>query len=180
MTEPQAITSDAPITTPQATAQTEIPACPTMVTAKPTQAEILAHPTRKVFHLNDILCLTTGLMLAREGAAALHRLVAFITEEDASARNTAINGHAAQQCVLEQLAFLSEINTASLYSVYQYKSSRNNPYLDIWLDMMALRYGAEHMLVTRAKWQAQKNSHKLPPPKCANLPANAGHVYAPA
>ena len=159
MTETQATTSDALITTQQSAVQTEIS----------------AKPVRKVFHLNDILCLTTGLMVAREGAAALHRLVAFITEEDASARNTAINGHTARQCVMEQLAFLSEINTASLYSVYQYKSNRNNPYLDIWLDMMALRYGEEHMLVTRAKWQAIKNSHKLPP-----LPANAGELYAPA
>lgn len=152
MTEAQAITSDA-LTATEITLQ---------------QTELVARPTRKVFHLNDILCLTTGLMLAREGAAALHRLVAFITEEDASARNTALNGHVARQCVIEQLAFLAEINTASLYSVYQYKSNRNNPYLDVWLDMMALRYGDEHTLVTRAKWQAMKQSHKLP-----QMPANS-------
>ncbi len=167
MTETKATTSDALTTTTLSSLSDH-----DIVSRQDT---ISAKPVRKVFHLNDILCLSTGLMVAREGAAALHRLVAFITEEDASARNTAINGHAARQCVMEQLAFLGEINTASLYSVYQYKSNRNNPYLDIWLDMMALRYGDEHMLVTRAKWQAIKNSHKLPP-----VPANAGELYAPA
>lgn len=128
-------------------------------------------PARKSFHLNDLLCLTTGLMLAKEGAAALHRLVAYVMEEEASVRNTAINAVAAKKCVEEQLPFLKDINVASLYSIYGYKPAGENPYLSVWRDMQALRYGAEHYIIPYSRWQKRQNSHKLPP-----LPANSDNA----
>lgn len=126
-----------------------------------------AHPVRKAFHLNDILSLVTGLCLAKEGAAAVHRLTAFIMESDATETNTTFNAHSAKQCVEEQLPFLADLNLSSLYAIYNYKTAQENPYLNVWREMQALRFGAEHYLVPLSKWTRAKNSHKLPP-----LPAN--------
>ena len=131
-------------------------------------------PARKVFHLNDILCVTTGLMVAKEGPAALHRLVAFIMEDEADAQTTTTKAHQAKACIEEQLPFLKDINVASLYSIYNYKPGRDNHYLSVWRDMQALRYGAEHALMPLSRWQQRQRSHKLPP-----LPANAqAHAHS--
>lgn len=118
---------------------------------------------RKAFHLNEILSLSTGFLLAREGAAAVHRLVAFIMETDASAENTARLGRDAKECLEEQLPFLKDVSLDGLYAIYKQNPAEDNPYISVWREMQALRYGDEHYLVPRSRWQRRKESHKLPP-----------------
>lgn len=118
-------------------------------------------PQRKSFHLNEILSLSTGFLLAREGAAAVHRLVAYIMETDASAENTARYSKDVKYCLEEQLPFLKDLSLAGLHAIYKYDQSPQNPYLDVWREMQGLRYGDEHYIVPLGRWQRQKNSHKL-------------------
>lgn len=119
-------------------------------------------PVRKVFHLNDILSISTGFLLAREGVAAVHRLVAFVMEEEASASATALHADVVRQCLQEQLPFLKDVSVAGLHAIYRQNPSDNNPYLQVWREMQELRYGAEHYIVPLSRWKKQKNSHKLP------------------
>jgi hypothetical protein len=114
---------------------------------------------KKAFHLNEILSLASGLPLAREGQAAIHRLVAFVMENEATSANTAANSETAKKCIEEQLPFLKEINMAGLYQIYNYDAEGEeveNPYLDVWMEMQALRYGTEHSLMPFSRWQQQK------------------------
>lgn len=122
---------------------------------------IQAHATRKAVHLNDILSLYTGFLLAREGTPALHRLVAFLMETEASPASTALNNDAARACLAEQLPFLKDINYAGLHAIIRQDPSDKNPYISVWREMQALRFGEEHYLVPAARWARQKNSHKL-------------------
>ena len=115
---------------------------------------------KKTFHLDEILSLASGLPLAREGQAAVHRLVAFVMENEANASNTAANAETAKKCLEEQLPFLKEINMAGLYQIYNYDAESEemeNPYLDVWMEMQALRYGPEHNIMPFSRWQLQKN-----------------------
>lgn len=116
---------------------------------------------QKVFHLNEILSLASGLPLAREGQAAVHRLVAFLMENEANATNTAANADTAKKCLEEQLPFLKEINMTGLYQIYNYDAESEemeNPYLDVWMEMQALRYGPEHNLMPFSRWQQSKQA----------------------
>lgn len=116
---------------------------------------------KKAFHLNEILSLASGLPLAREGQAAIHRLAAFVMENEANASNTAANAETAKRCLEEQLPFLKEINMAGLYQIYNYDAEgeeMENPYLDVWMEMQALRYGPEHNIVPFSRWQQCKNT----------------------
>ena len=118
-------------------------------------------PARKTFHLNEILSLSTGFLLAREGAAAVHRLVAFVMEEEASAESTARNSDVVRACLQEQLPFLKDVALEGLHAIYKLNMSDENPYLQVWREMQELRYGAEHYIVPLSRWNKQKNSHKL-------------------
>lgn len=118
-------------------------------------------PLRKSFHLNDILSLSTGFLLAQEGAAAVHRLTAFIMETEASAENTAHYAEAVKKCIEAQLPFLKDVSLAGLHAIYKYNPSAQNPYLNVWLEMQALRYGDEHYLVPQSRWQRQQSAHRL-------------------
>ncbi len=118
-------------------------------------------PSRKNFHLNEILSISTGFQLAREGAAAVHRLVAFVMEADASPANTAEYSAVVKQCVEEQLPFLKDVSLTGLHAIYKFDQSAENPYLNVWREMQALRYGDEHYLVPLSRWKRQKASHKL-------------------
>lgn len=114
---------------------------------------------KKTFHLNEILSLASGLPLAREGQAAIHRLVAFVMETDATSMNTAANTETVKRCLEEQLPFLKEINMTGLYQIYKYDADgeeTENPYLDVWMEMQTLRYGAEHGILPFSAWQKQK------------------------
>lgn len=124
-------------------------------------------PARKAFHLNDILSLSTGLLLAKEGAAALHRLVAFIMETEAGARSTAHYGEEARKCLIEQLPFLKDVSLAGLHAIYKYNPGSDNPYLSVWREMQGLRYGDEHYVMPKSRWQRKQASHKLPPARLA-------------
>jgi hypothetical protein len=120
---------------------------------------------QKAFHLNEVMSLASGLPLAREGQAAIHRLVAFIMESEASASNTAANAETAKKCIEEQLPFLKEINMAGLYQIYNYEAEaeeRENPYLDVWMEMQSLRYGSEHRIMPFNAWQQQKSAAAAP------------------
>lgn len=110
----------------------------------------------KYFHLNDIISLSTGLLLAQEGSAALHRLVAFVMGCDATAAQTRANIETVKACLEEQLPFLSELKLGGVYPIYKIDPSPTNPYLRVWLEMQALRFGDEHAVTTFAAWQAQK------------------------
>ncbi len=118
-------------------------------------------PSRKNFHLNEILSISSGFLLAREGAAAVHRLVAFVMETDASAATTAQYSADVKQCIEEQLPFLKDVSLTGLHAIYKYDQSAENPYLTVWREMQALRYGEEHYLVPLSRWKRQKASHKL-------------------
>ncbi|MEZ0225587.1 MAG: hypothetical protein ACAH83_13610 [Alphaproteobacteria bacterium] len=116
---------------------------------------------RKSFHLNEILSLASGLPLAREGQAAIHRLVAFVMETDASPSSTAANSETVKKCLEEQLPFLKEINLTGLYQIYQYEAQgeeMENPYLDVWMEMQLLKHGAEHDILPFSRWQMQKSA----------------------
>lgn len=113
----------------------------------------------KYFHLNDIISLTSGLMLAQEGSAALHRLVAFVMGCDATSAQTRANVETVKACLEEQLPFLSDISLGGVYPIYKIDPAPTNPYLRVWLEMQALRFGEEHAVMTFAAWQAQKNQN---------------------
>jgi hypothetical protein len=110
----------------------------------------------KRFHLNDIISLTTGLMLAQEGSAALHRLVAFVMGCDATAAQTRANVETVKACLEEQLSFLSDLSLGGVYPIYKIDPSPSNPYLRVWLEMQALRFGEEHDIMAFTAWQALK------------------------
>lgn len=120
----------------------------------------MAEPGRtakKQFHLNEILSLYSGLHLAHEGVAAVHRLVAFLMETEASSRTTAAHEEAAKKCLEEQLPFLKDINLNGLHQIYSYDSDDSpNPYLDVWVEMQGLRYGTEHSLAPLSRWSKQQ------------------------
>jgi hypothetical protein len=120
----------------------------------------MADPIRtakKSFHLNEILSLYSGLHLAKEGVAAVHRLVAFLMETEASSYATAEHEASAKKCLEEQLPFLKELNLGGLQQIYNYDSDDSpNPYLDVWVEMQGLRYGTEHNLVPMSRWNKQK------------------------
>jgi hypothetical protein len=126
---------------------------------------------RKSFHLNEILSLASGLPLAREGQAAIHRLVAFVMETEASPSSTAANSETVKKCLEEQLPFLKEINLTGLYQIYQYEAQgeeTENPYLDVWMEMQLLRYGAEHGVLPFSRWQKQKSAAPASPARSAS------------
>jgi hypothetical protein len=108
----------------------------------------------KKFHFNDLLSLTTGLMLAQEGAAALHRLVAFVMETDAAPSHTALHLPTVKACVEAQCPFLAEVKLESLYPIFKYDPSPNNPYLTVWLEMQGMHFGEEHEIMTLRAWKA--------------------------
>ena len=114
----------------------------------------------KTFHLNEILSVVSGLPLAREGSAAIHRLVAFMMEAEAGSYSTTTNAEAVKACIEQQLPFIAEINLAGLHQIYQYNAGNPepNPYLDVWLEMQALRYGPEHALLPLNRWQKLKEA----------------------
>lgn len=111
----------------------------------------------KYFHLNDVLSLSSGLMLAQEGSAALHRLVAFVMDCDADAAQTRANIETVKACIEEQMPFLADVNLGGVHPIYKIDPAPTNPYLRVWLEMQALRYGEEHPVMTLAAWQAQKH-----------------------
>lgn len=114
-------------------------------------------PTTKKFHLNELLTLTTGMMLAQEGTAAVHRLVAFVMEVDADVVQTMAHIETVKNCIEEQLPFLQDVKLSGLYPIYQYDSSPTNPYLTVWLEMQSLHFGDEHEVMTFRAWQACRN-----------------------
>lgn len=117
-------------------------------------------PSRKVFWLEDILSLSTGLLLSAAGAVAVHDLVAFLTETDPSPENTALRSAEARSCLEEQLPFLKQLDLRRLHE--QIKSSgQMASSLDAWVTMQAHLYGREHALYPRSRWQRIENSHKL-------------------
>jgi hypothetical protein len=128
-------------------------------------AQIDQRPSRKSFHLNEIISLSTGFLLAREGVVAVHRLVAFVMETEATAENTAHLGRAAKECIEEQLPFLKDLALDGLYAIFRQNPRAENPYIRVWCEMQELRYGDEHYLVPRSRWQSRKESHKLPAPR---------------
>jgi hypothetical protein len=108
----------------------------------------------KKFHLNDLLSLTTGLMLAQEGAAAMHRLVAFVMETDADPSLTALHLETVKACIEAQCPFLADVKLESLYPIFKYDPAPTNPYLTVWLEMQGLHFGEEHEIITLRAWKA--------------------------
>lgn len=113
-------------------------------------------PVSKKFHINDIISLATGLMLAREGSAAVLRLAAFMMDDDADNAHTRPHLEKLKTCLHEQFAFLAELRLDAVAPIYKIDPSATNPYLTVWLEMQALRFGTEHAVMTYAAWQAQK------------------------
>jgi len=111
---------------------------------------------KKDFHLNAILSLVTGLPLSREGMAGPQRLVAFMMEMDADDSITLEHAATVKQCLEEQLPFVKDINFEGLYHILKMDPSPDNPYLSVWREMQALRYGEEHALIPLARWQRLK------------------------
>lgn len=106
----------------------------------------------KKFHFNDLLSLTTGLLLAQEGAAAVHRLVAFVMETDADPALTSLHIETVKACIEAQCPFLAEVKLSGLYPIFKYDPSPTNPYLTVWLEMQSLHFGEEHDIMTLRAW----------------------------
>src|SRR6218665_909703 len=117
------------------------------------------HAISKNFHINDIISLATGMVLAREGSAAVHRLAAFMMAGDADNMETRAHLEKLKSCLHEQFAFLAELRMDAVTPIYKIDPSASNPYLTLWLEMQALRFGTEHAVMTYAAWQAQKSNH---------------------
>lgn len=113
----------------------------------------------KKFHINDILSLSTGMMLAREGAAGVYRLAAFVMDDNADSAHTRAHLETVKTCLREQLPFLSDVGMEALETICKVDPSAANPYLTVWLEMQALRHGDEHAVMTYAAWQAQKEQN---------------------
>ena len=127
---------------------------------KTVDPRAVRHAPPKAFHLNEILSLTTGLQLAQEGAAAIHRLVAFVMQAEATAANTAAAAETVKRCLQEQLPFLQEVRVSEVYEIYQFNPSPANPYLRMWLEMQELRYGDMHDVMPFTTWQARKKARR--------------------
>lgn len=119
-----------------------------------TAEETCTRSDIKKFHLNELLSLTTGLMLAQEGAAAMHRLVAFVMETDADPSLTALHLETVKACVEAQCPFLADVKLESLYPIFKYDPSPANPYLTVWLEMQGLHFGEEHEIMTLRAFKA--------------------------
>lgn len=119
-----------------------------------TAEETCTRSDIKKFHLNELLSLTTGLMLAQEGAAAMHRLVAFVMETDADPSLTALHLETVKACVEAQCPFLEDVKLESLYPIFKYDPSPANPYLTVWLEMQGLHFGEEHEIMTLRAFKA--------------------------
>jgi len=112
----------------------------------------------KVFHLNSILSVVTGLVLSREGSAGPQRLLAFMLEADAGAPITAEDEERVREAIEEQLPFVTTISLQGLAEIIRYDSGEDNPYLKVWLEMQQLRFGEEHGLVPLSRWQEEKKT----------------------
>jgi hypothetical protein len=111
----------------------------------------------KNFALADILSLVVGLCFSKEnGTVATHRLVGFILEADASAESFVTHAADAKQCVEEQLPFLKQIDLAQLYMFYKANPEQADSYLNIWLEMQEIKYGATHTLMPLSLWKTQQ------------------------
>lgn len=108
---------------------------------------------KKDFHLNVILSLLTGITLSREGEAGPQRLVAFMMDEQADACVTMENAETVRDGILEQLPFLNDINFDSLHEILRVDPSPANPYINVWREMQALKFGEEHALVSLSRWK---------------------------
>src|SRR5690606_31936360 len=95
-----------------------------------------------------------GLMLAQEGAAAMHRLVAFVMETDADPSLTALHLENVKACIEAQCPFLADVKLESLYPIFKYDPAPTNPYLAVWLEMQGLHFGEEHEIMTLRAWKA--------------------------
>ncbi len=113
---------------------------------------------KKDFHLNAILSVMTGMTLSREGEAGPQRLVAFMMDEQADACVTMENAETVRDCILEQLPFLNEINFDGLHEILRVDPSPANPYITVWREMQALKFGEEHALVTLSRWQKKTDA----------------------
>lgn len=115
----------------------------------------------KSFALADVLSLVVGLCFSKEnGTAATHRLVGFILETDASAESFVTHAATAKQCVEEQLPFLKQVDLAQLYMFYKANPEQADSYLNIWLEMQEIKYGAAHTLVPLSVWKNQQGQIK--------------------
>jgi hypothetical protein len=125
---------------------------------------------KKSFPLNDVLSVMSGLPLSDDGQIAVYRLVAFVMETEATACSAAANMETVKQCMQEQLPFLKDVDMSGLYQIYNYESNREeieNPYLDVWMEMQALRHGADHFLMPFSAWQNAKSAALAPKTKAA-------------
>lgn len=113
---------------------------------------------QKNFHLNVILSLLTGITLSREGEAGPQRLVAFMMDEQADACVTMENAETVREGILAQLPFLNDINFDGLHEILRVDPSPANPYINVWREMQALKFGEEHALVSLSRWREQSNA----------------------
>ena len=120
------------------------------------RAEKPRRSVKKSFHLNAILSLTTGLPLSREGTVGPQRLVAFMMEAEADDGITLEHAETVRQCLEEQLPFVKDISFEGLYQILKIDPSPDNPYLSVWREMQALRYGEEHELIPLNRWERLK------------------------
>lgn len=111
-------------------------------------------PGLKLFPFHDILSIMAGVPLTAEGEAPLHRLVGFIAEDDACDTITADKLGMVRRCLQDQLPFLSEVGFDELRDVFSYtNSAANNPYLSVWMEMKAMKYGEQHRLLPLSVWR---------------------------
>ncbi len=118
-------------------------------------------PSRKVFALEDILAVTTGLSLSAAGAGAVDGVVGFITETEPCSENTAEYISAARTCLAEQLPFLQQLDLRALAAQVRTSPAQMDLHVKIWVEKQSHLYGAAHQLFSAPRWQRIKNSHKL-------------------
>ncbi len=61
-----------------------------------------------------------------------------------------------RQCLEEQLPFVKDISFEGLYQILKIDPSPDNPYISVWREMQALRYGEEHELIPLNRWERLK------------------------
>lgn len=117
--------------------------------------------SKKVFALEDILSVATGLLLSPSGTAGVHDLVAFLAETEPSPENTALYISGARAGLEEQLPFLRQLDLRGLYERARSSPWRMDAYTGDWASMQSHLYGEEHQLFSLSRWRRIKSSHKL-------------------
>jgi hypothetical protein len=125
-------------------------------------ANVVPHPAleRKYASLDLLLSVVTGMTLNEggiEAVAAFAGWMAGLSAAETKNPDAVLKYMPKVKAALEdQLPFLKDINLSGLRPIFRHDPTPANPYLKVWTDMQALRYGEEHAVMTCHAWQQKK------------------------